>query len=487
MRFFWRLMGIMIVCLLVLTGCSHNQSNSKAKDTTLKKITTAKPIWYLYRGEGTHSVISLQFLSNKTVTVKDIDEIGAPGGENRVDKNFANPKFSLHQTGKEIVIHTSDRAMVLKIGKAMSETLNKKKMKGYQVSFDGQKNWHLAQLKQDGSDNGGTSISKKQPQKKVKPQPKDITTRLMDFVADPKKNAKPITNQADVGNYAYRSMVGQSRAYGQITLNADGTYQNSISVHAVQQKNQTDDNPDVAYYEVSTGQIAYLYGKYYLVPKNLLRISYYVHGQDPDKPLPQKIALYTGDNIGLARSRIEHQGNEYHFFSKDYEPWPNADQPQNQPYTSLTKTDNTQISLPEIYQAAVKQYNDWKQTPIQSNKALMQVVAAMSDNNRDRVGDMGVNFSGSFGVTQQPSDYKGVAKDGSQQPQMNYVFAVSPASNQSGSAVISTESGDLLVFGSLDNQLYLLHQPDSDSATVTWMKMADVTLGVPQLRVQLNP
>lgn len=481
MKVLGRIISVLALFLLVLTGCQHTK---KTTTNALKQVTSSKNVWYLYQSKGTHSVISLKFTADKTVIVKDIDEIGAPGGENRVNDNFANPKYTVNQKKQQIEIKTSNRHMLLKLRQSYKETLNKKKMAGYRVTFDSEKDWKLSRIKSDGSDNGGTAIETKKTKKKATKQPANISSRLMSFVKDPTTGAKSLTDTADAGNYIYRTLVGQNRAYGQLTLNADGTYENSVSVHAVQSKKATEDNPDVAYYEVTTGQISMLYGKYYLVPKNLLRITYYVHGQNTSKPLPQKIALYTGDNIGLSRARVEKLNGAYQFYSKDYTPWVSD---TSISYVPLTKTSQSQLAMPNVYQSALQQYQVWEKNPVTSNADLMQVIAAISDNNRNRIGDIGVNFSGSYGITQKPTDYQGIAKDGTKQPTVNYVFAVSPSSNQSGSAVIATQSGNLLVFGSLNNQLYLLHQPDSDSATVTWMPVKNVALKAPQVRILLNP
>ncbi|MFD1671007.1 hypothetical protein ACFQ5M_02720 [Agrilactobacillus yilanensis] len=351
------------------------------------------------------------------------------------------------------------------------------------------KNWYLARISEDGSDNGGTAMDTAVSSKKKKatPQPKNITSRLLNFMKDPAAKATPLADQADAGNYIYRILAGKNQAYGQLTLNQDGTYQNAVSIHAAEGVTADDsDKPVVAEYEVSTGHITNLYGKYYLQPDNLLRISYYVHGQNVDKPLPQKITLYTGSNIGLAKARIEHVSDNYLFYSKDYDPWP-EETGQATAAITLTKTETSQISLSEIYQAALQQAAVWQTNSISSNADLMQVVATLADNNQDRVGTVGVNFSGSYGVSQQPADYAGVAKDGSAQATMDYVFAVSPANDTSGTAVITTTSGSLLVFGSLKNQLYLLHQPDSNSATVTWQPVKNTALTVTDVRVRLNP
>jgi hypothetical protein len=99
-----------------------------------------------------------------------------------------------------------------------------------------------------------------------------------------------------------------------------------------------------------------------------------------------------------------------------------------------------------------------------------------------------VDFSDRYGAGVKTTDYQGVAKDGSKQPQMQYVFVVSPAKVVEGATyIINTQSGSLLVFGMLNNKLYLLHQPDPDSATVTWIGMNDVDLTVPPLQIRLNP
>lgn len=478
------LIGLVILLCLGLVGCSHEETNSDI----LKKVTTSEPIWYLYQNKGTQNVLSIQFQDDRTAIVKEVDAIGVTDGENRVDDDFANPKFVTQPKTKQITIKTSAPKLVLKLGAKYQKNISQKKMMGYDVTYNGHKNWHLAQIKQDGSDNGGTTIGESASTKtksKTKKQPAQIKSRLLNYLKDPTKKAEALSDPADAGHYIYRTLAGKNQAYGQLTLNADGTYENAVSVHAIQGTKDSDEaKPIVANYEVQTGHVVLDYGKYYLVPDNLLRIHYYVHGQNPEKPLPEKIVLYTGQHIGLAKTRIEHVGDTYQFYSKDYTPWPDAE--ATPAAITLTKTDEDLLGLPEIYQAALTQYQDWRQSKLQSNADLMQVVAAIADNRANRVGTTGVNFEGSYGVTQQASDYTGVARDGSQQPAMDYVFAVSPANQTSGTAVIATASGGLLVFGSLNNQLYALHQPDADSTTVTWQAVKDVPLVIPELKVRLN-
>lgn len=479
------LLSLMAILLLGLAGCKHQETNA----TILKKITTSEPTWYLYADKGQKKVLSIQFQSDHSAIVKDVDAIGAPGGENRVDDDFANPHYTTKAKNKQITIQTSAPKLVLKIQEKYKKTIAQKQMAGYDVTYNGHKNWHLAQIKQDSSDNGGANLDKQQrskTKKAAKKQPAQLESRLLNYLQDPKTKAQALTDQGVVGHYIYRTLAGKNQAYGQLTINADGTYENAVSVHAIQGTKDSDEaKPVVADYEVQTGHVTTDYGKYYLTPDNLLRVHYYVHGQNPQKPLPAKITLYTGQHIGLAKARIEQVGETYQFYSKDYAPWPDAAE-TNAPTIALTKSEETLITLPEVYQAALTQYHDWQKNTIQSNEDLMQVVAAIADTRANRVGTTGVNFEGSYGVTQQASDYAGVARDGSQQPTMNYVFAVSPANETSGTAVITTASGSLLVFGSLNNQLYALHQPDADSATVTWRAVKDVPLAIPALKIRLN-
>ncbi|MFD1671008.1 hypothetical protein ACFQ5M_02725 [Agrilactobacillus yilanensis] len=135
MKALGRIISMLVIGLLVLTGCQQ----ARTKTAPLKKVTTSTATWYLYQKKGTQKVISLQFQKNKTVIVKDIDAIGAPGGENRVDDNFVNPKFKQNKAQTQLTINTSDQKMVLKLGKKYAKTIDQKKMVGYHVTYGTQK------------------------------------------------------------------------------------------------------------------------------------------------------------------------------------------------------------------------------------------------------------------------------------------------------------------------------------------------------------
>jgi hypothetical protein len=99
---------------------------------------------------------------------------------------------------------------------------------------------------------------------------------------------------------------------------------------------------------------------------------------------------------------------------------------------------------------------------------------------------LGVNFGGQYGTNLQPSDYQGISVNGSKQPLMQYMFLVSPSAYSQNGPAVTTTKGKFLVYGSLDNRLFLLKQPDKDSTTVTWTLVKDFALKVPKLKFSLD-
>ena len=103
-----------------------------------------------------------------------------------------------------------------------------------------------------------------------------------------------------------------------------------------------------------------------------------------------------------------------------------------------------------------------------------------------KIGNLGVNFGDQYGTNLQPSDYQGISISGSKQPLMQYMFLVSPSDYSENGPAVTTTKGKFLIYGSLDNKLFLLKQPDKDSTTVTWTMVKDFPLTVPKLKFSLN-
>ena len=116
----------------------------------------------------------------------------------------------------------------------------------------------------------------------------------------------------------------------------------------------------------------------------------------------------------------------------------------------------------------------------------MQLVGAISDNHDKKVGNLGVNFGEKYGTNLQPTDYQGISVNGDKQPLMQYMFLVSPSAYSENGPAVTTTRGKFLIYGSLDNKLFLLKQPDKDSTTVTWTLVKDFELQVPKLIFSLN-
>ncbi|WP_211321971.1 hypothetical protein [Companilactobacillus formosensis] len=66
------------------------------------------------------------------------------------------------------------------------------------------------------------------------------------------------------------------------------------------------------------------------------------------------------------------------------------------------------------------------------------------------------------------------------------MFLVSPSAYSENGPAVTTTKGKFLIYGSLDNKLFLLKQPDKDSTTVTWTMVKDFSLTVPKLKFSLN-
>lgn len=152
----------------------------------------------------------------------------------------------------------------------------------------------------------------------------------------------------------------------------------------------------------------------------------------------------------------------------------------------LTKSDTAQTDLRTAITQTQDYYNKYKESPLSSNADLMQLAGAISDNNDKKIGNLGVNFGGQYGTNLQPTDYQGISVNGSKQPLMQYMFLVSPSAYSQNGPAVTTTKVKFLVYGSLDNRLFLLKQPDKDSTTVTWTLVKDFPLKVPKLKFSLD-
>lgn len=152
----------------------------------------------------------------------------------------------------------------------------------------------------------------------------------------------------------------------------------------------------------------------------------------------------------------------------------------------MTKSSEQQTSLKDAIIQTKEYYDKYKENPLSSNADLMQLVGAISDNHNKKVGNLGVNFGEKYGTNLQPTDYQGISVNGDKQPLMQYMFLVSPSAYSENGPAVTTTRGKFLIYGSLDNKLFLLKQPDKDSTTVTWTLVKDFELQVPKLIFSLN-
>lgn len=459
---------------VLLVGC-------KPKETD--KIVTSSKTWYLYQDQGENDTVSIKFLKNQKAEIKDITTIDGKVGINRFNSQFNNPAYTLNRDGKTITFKTAKQNLVLKIIKEYHENVYGKHMKGYYVE-SGNQTYKFAYItKRDKKSN----ISKSN---KAKSQT-IAYDQLPDHIIDVNANTKPLTaNNALIGNYDFSTIIDYRRTDGNLTINQNGTYQMTLTEHSAQKLSDTTDSKVVMLTEVETGNVQSLYGKIYLTPKNLLTINYYYHGQNQDRLLPKSVNLkvnskVTGNQINRAKIRMEDNDNQLYLYSSDYTVRPKDGQ-KNTKANLLTKSNTDQTSLRDAITQTKDYYDKYEAAPLSSNADLMQLVGAISDNHGKKVGSIGVNFGDLYGTNIQPSDYQGVSVNGSKQPLMQYIFLVSPSAYSENGPAVTTTKGKLLIYGSLDNKLFLLRQPDKDSTTVTWTMVKNFPLTVPKLKFSLN-
>lgn len=471
---FYLVLSVLCLFAVILVGC-------KPKETS--NIVTSNKTWYLYQDQGENDTVSIKFLKNQRAEIKDTSTIAGKVGINRFNSSFNNPKYTLERDGKTITFKTAKKDLVLKIVKTYSENVYGKHMKGYLVESGGQ-NYKFAYLtKRDKESNVG---------KMQKSKSQAIAyNQLPDHILDVNSNTKPLTaNNALIGNYDFATIIDYRRTDGNLTINQNGTYQMTLTEHSAQKLTDKTDSKVVMTTMVETGNVQSLYGKIYLTAKNLLTIDYYYHGQNQDRLLPKSVNLKvnskaTGNQISRAKIRMEEDSNQLYLYSSDYTVRAKDGQ-SNTKANLLTKSTTEQTSLKDAITQTKDYYDKYAGDPLTSNADLMQLVGAISDNHNKKVGSIGVNFGDQYGTNLQPSDYQGISVNGSKQPSMQYMFLVSPSAYSESGPAVTTTKGKFLIFGSLDNKLFLLKQPDKDSTTVTWTMVKDFPLDVPKLKFSLN-
>lgn len=471
---FYVVLSVLFLFVIVLTGCKQKESEN---------IVTANKTWYLYQDQGENDTVSIKFLKNQRAEIKDINNIDGKVGINRFNNQFDNPQYILNKDGKTITFKTAKNNLVLKIIKNYHENVYGKHMKGYYVQSGGQTYKFAYIIKRDSKSNISKSLKKKS-------QSIDYD-QLSDHIINVNNNTTPLTaNNNLVGNFDFSTIIDYRRTDGNLTINQNGTYQMTLTEHSAQKLSDETDSKVVMMTTVESGNVQSLYGKMYLTPKNLLTIDYYYHGQNTDRLLPKAVNLKvnskaTGNQIDRSKIRIETDNDQLYLYSSDYTVRVKDGQ-TNTKANLLTKSDNTQTDLKDAITQTKDYYDSYKTNPLSSNADLMQLVGAISDNHDKKVGDIGVNFGNQYGTNLQPSDYQGVSVSGSQQPLMQYIFLVSPSTDSENGPAVTTTKGKFLIYGSLDNKLFLLKQPDKDSTTVTWTMVKDFSLTVPKLTFTLN-
>ncbi|KRK64626.1 hypothetical protein FC72_GL002034 [Companilactobacillus tucceti DSM 20183] len=468
-----KLLSILAVLafFIVILGCSK-------KDNAV--VTATNHTWYLYQDQGEDNVVSVKF-TDKRAIVNDMSSIGDKVGIQRLNVHNKRPTFTLDNNGKTITVNSANK-LAFTLGKKYKENVYGRHMQGYYVTYKGD-TYKFAYITKTDKKSKAVQENKSRSQKISYEQMKNHIVNI-DYGAEAPKNTNFI------GKYNFKTIINYRRTDGNLTVNNDGTYQMTLTEHAAQALNDKVDNPTIMTTLVTSSQIKSLYGKYYLVPKNLLTIEYYFHGQNQDHLLPKSVNLKvdsksTGNQIDLARTRIEEDSNQLYLFSSDYTVRQQEGQ-SNSKGNLLTKSNSNQTELKDAITQTNNYYLSYLANPVQSNADFMQLVAAISDNNKQKVGDVEVDFGGKYSTNQNVSDYKGVDVDGNSQPDMQYVFLVTAAQNGDNSPTVATSKGKFLVYGMLNNKLYLLRQPDKDSTTVTWTLVKDVSLKVPALKFTVN-
>ncbi|WP_125762852.1 hypothetical protein [Companilactobacillus hulinensis] len=466
---FLTVLGILFL-FIVISGCGK-KDNAQVVETT--------KTWYMFQDQGEADVISIKFLKNNKAEVKDILSLGDSVGINRMNNNNANPSYQLDRNGKTITINASNK-VVFKLLKPYKENVYGRHMKGYYVQYQGQ-TYKFGYITK--TDKKSATVNKSKSQ--------NISVESMpDHIVNINHDATPLKNSNLTGNFNFSTIIDYRRTDGNLTVNANGTYQMTMTEHAAQPATDKTDSKVVMATTVESGQVQSLYGKVYLMPKNFLTIQYYFHGQNQDHLLPKSVNLKvnskaTGNQIDRARTRIENDNGQVYLFSSDFTVRKQSGQ-TNTNGNLLTTSDTPQTLLKNDINQTYNYYQEYKKKPVSSNADFMQLAAAISDNNDKKLGSIAVDFGGKYGTDQVPTDYQGVDIDGKSQPLMQYLFLVTPATYKEGGPTITTNQGKFLIYGMLNNRLFLLKQPDKDSTTVTWTLVNGVSLKVPELKFTLN-
>lgn len=483
--------GLLIICSLLgllLVGC-HKQAVNQ-------QITQSKTAWYLYQ-KPNQNVQRLHFYRNQTVGVQHVSLLGDRHGSSVLNAKFANPTYQLNQDGQEITINTTHPKMILAVKKAYHEQQAGYTLTGFDVTYQGEK-WKLGQITKVNH-----AKNKKYRQYQKQQQQAQLTTKQSDqlgptllkhLVTPSLKNASSqLNNQSIAGEYNYRALLGMSRVYGHLSIDAKGHFTNTLYVHAKQSvKNPNQDNPVMLEQQTISGTLTSLYGKLYFKPANVLSVKYFTAGQNPENPAIKSFNLTTnskryGQNIKLAKYRIEKTDQGLMLFNQDLKAW--TDQKQ-------TTTDGVQLyanakvgpTLKQQYDKLYQHYQDLKKAPITSNADLRQYVAVNSSQHDNTLAGIGINLAGKFSITQDAKSFTGIDRQGKQQPIRQYVALLEPAilQDQKSKHTVNTPAGQFLVFGVYQQRLYLLQQPDSDSTTTTWTGFKNLKLKLPIANITWN-
>lgn len=492
-----RLKHLWIYLVLLVIGSSL--AGCQPKQPLNQKVTNTDTSWYLYQNQaiGPGNLMRLNFYNNQTVSVQKISWFNHHSGSNILNTNFGNPHYRLNRDGKEITINTTPPRMVLALKKSFQQTLHGYTLKGYFITYQGE-TWKLGRIIHINHKQAREYQKKLTANSAIKVANSDkLGPSLMKHALNPSKvkadKTVQLAGRSVAGNYNYRALQANSRVYGHLEIDADGVFTNTLYIHAPQSKaNSQVDNPLIMQQQTSSGYLFSLYGKLYFCSLNLLTVKYFTQGQNLDNPAIKSINLATnttkyGNNIDQSRLRLEWGQKDLLLYTKDLQNVPSVDE-GNEPTIHLHKTDQTKPELIQQYQQIYKHYCDLQSQPVASNADLRQYLGAVATENQSRVADIGVNMSGKFSINQPAASYSGVDRKGQKQPLMRYLTLIEPAilQEKKDSHTVGTPAGEFLIFGVLNNKLYLLEQPDNDSKTVSWVPFHNFPLQLPPAKITWN-
>lgn len=485
--------GLLVVFILIwpmigLLGCQRHQPANQ-------QVTESDSSWYLYQvnHHNASNISRLKFYTDKTVSVQNIRFFSSKTGSNMLNSDFANPSFKLNADGKEIIINTAHPKMIIALKKSYQHQINGYTLRGYRVIYQGS-NYQLGQVVR--VNRAAVKKFQKQQTKHVAQQQnvsdrlgKKLMTHLQPVPAKAKATAQ-LGSQKISGGYNYQTIIHRSRAYGHLDINDQGHFTNTLYIRAPQDNPLSKtDNPVIWQQQTVSGYLRALYGKLYLQPLNQLIIKYYTAGQNPQNPVVKSLHLVTnspkyGTNIKVARTRIERQSDKLLLFNEDLQVW-NKNSSHG---LALVPTSQKLAALNDQYQVLYQHYLTLKKNPIASNADLRQFVGAIAANNDSTIAGIGVNMNGNYSIDQKVADFQGVDKKGNKQPLMQYLVFIEPAVMQEKKSgwSVSTKAGNFLIFGVLQQKLYLLEQPDTDSLTTTWVPFRNFPLRLPTANITWN-